>query len=65
MGEYPRFEVDRAMKVEEMMLRAISGELLWLESASNSRFRFLASLSLSRSFIVSIRILLRNKSSRP
>ncbi len=33
MGEYPRSEVDRAMKVQEVIMRAISGELLWLEAA--------------------------------
>lgn len=33
MGEYPRSEVDRAMKVQEVILRAISGELQWYEAA--------------------------------
>lgn len=33
MGEYPRLEVDRAMKVQEVMMRAIGGQLLWFEAA--------------------------------
>lgn len=33
MGEYPRSEVDRAMKVQEVMMRAIGGQLLWFEAA--------------------------------
>lgn len=33
MGEYPRFEVDRIMKVQEVIMRAIGGELQWFEAA--------------------------------
>lgn len=33
MGEYPRFEVDRIMKVQEVIMRAINGELQWFEAA--------------------------------
>ncbi|OPZ76621.1 MAG: Integrase core domain protein [Actinobacteria bacterium ADurb.Bin444] len=33
MGEYPRSEVDRAMKVQEVMMRAMSGQLQWDEAA--------------------------------
>lgn len=33
MNEYPRSEVDRAMKVQEVIMRAMSGELLWHEAA--------------------------------
>lgn len=33
MGEYPRSEVDRAMKVQEVIMRAMSGELQWFEAA--------------------------------
>ena len=33
MGEYPRFEVDRAMKVQEVIMRAMNGLLLWCEAA--------------------------------
>lgn len=33
MGEYPRSEVDRAMKVQEVIMRAMSGELHWFEAA--------------------------------
>ena len=33
MGEYPRCEVDRAMKVQEVIMRAMSGELQWFEAA--------------------------------
>jgi len=33
MNEYPRSEVDRAMKVQEVILRAMSGELQWYEAA--------------------------------
>ena len=33
MGEYPRLEVGRAMKVQEVMMRAIGGQLMWFEAA--------------------------------
>jgi len=33
MGDYPRCEVDRAMKVQEVIMRAMSGELQWFEAA--------------------------------
>lgn len=33
MNEYPRSEVDRAMKVQEVIMRAMSGELQWFEAA--------------------------------
>ncbi len=33
MGEYPRSEVDRAMKVQEVIMRAMSAELQWFEAA--------------------------------
>ncbi len=33
MGEYPRLEIDRAMKVQEVIMRAISGQLQWFEAA--------------------------------
>jgi transposase len=33
MGNYPRSEVDRAMKVQEVIMRAMSGELQWFEAA--------------------------------
>jgi transposase len=33
MGEYPRSEVDRAMKVQEVIMRAINGSLQWFEAA--------------------------------
>ena len=33
MGEYPQPEVERAMKVQEVILRAMSGELQWYEAA--------------------------------
>jgi len=33
MGEYSGSEVDRAMKVQEVMMRAIDGSLLWVEAA--------------------------------
>lgn len=33
MGEYSRSEVDRAMKVQEVIMRAMSGELQWYEAA--------------------------------
>lgn len=33
MGEYPRSEVDRIMKVQEVIMRAISGSILWSEAA--------------------------------
>ena len=33
MNEYPRSEVDRAMKVQEVIMRAMSGELQWYEAA--------------------------------
>ena len=33
MNEYPRSEVDRAMKVQEVIMRAMSGALQWYEAA--------------------------------
>jgi len=33
MGDYSRSEVDRAMKVQEVIMRAINGSLLWSEAA--------------------------------
>ena len=33
MSEYPRSEVDRAMKVQEVIMRAMSGGLQWFEAA--------------------------------
>ena len=33
MGEYPRSEVDRAMKIQEVIMRAINGSLQWFEAA--------------------------------
>lgn len=33
MSEYPRSEVDRAMKVQEVIMRAMSGQLQWVEAA--------------------------------
>ncbi|MCB1101214.1 MAG: ISNCY family transposase, partial [Kiritimatiellae bacterium] len=33
MGEYPRSEVGRAMKVQEVILRAMSGQIQWFEAA--------------------------------
>ena len=33
MSEYPRCQVDRAMKVQEVIMRAMSGELQWFEAA--------------------------------
>ena len=33
MGDYPRSEVDRAMKVQEVIMRAMSGSLQWFEAA--------------------------------
>lgn len=33
MGEYPRSEVDRAMKVQEVIMRAMNGSLQWFEAA--------------------------------
>ncbi len=33
MGSYPDRAVERAMKVQEVILRAISGEILWLQAA--------------------------------
>jgi len=33
MCNYPRSEVDRAMKVQEVIMRAMSGELQWFEAA--------------------------------
>lgn len=33
MSEYPRSEVDRAMKVQEVIMRAMSKELQWFEAA--------------------------------
>jgi transposase len=33
MGEYPRPEIDRAMKVQEVIMRAMSGQLQWFEAA--------------------------------
>ena len=33
MGEYPRLEIDRAMKVQEVIMRAMSGQLQWFEAA--------------------------------
>lgn len=33
MGDYPRSEVDRAMKVQEVIMRAMNGDLQWFEAA--------------------------------
>lgn len=33
MGEYPRLEIDRAMKVQEVIMRAMNGQLQWFEAA--------------------------------
>jgi len=33
MSEYPRSEVDRAMKVQEVIMRAMNGDLQWFEAA--------------------------------
>jgi transposase len=33
MGEYPRSEVDRAMKIQEVIMRAMNGDLQWFEAA--------------------------------
>lgn len=33
MGRYPYSAVERAMKVQEVILRAISGEILWMDAA--------------------------------
>lgn len=33
MGNYPRSEVDRAMKVQEVIVRAMDGQLQWFEAA--------------------------------
>lgn len=33
MSEYPRSEVDRAMKVQEVIMRAMNGKLQWFEAA--------------------------------
>ena len=33
MGDYPRSEVDRAMKVQEVIMRAMNGSLQWCEAA--------------------------------
>jgi transposase len=33
MGLYPMAAAERAMKVQEVILRAISGEILWMQAA--------------------------------
>ena len=33
MGDYPRSEVDQAMKVQEVIMRAMNGSLQWFEAA--------------------------------
>ncbi len=33
MGQYPGSAVERAMKVQEVMLRAVSGQLRWFQAA--------------------------------
>ena len=33
MGDYSARAVERAMKVQEVMLRAISGQILWMQAA--------------------------------
>ena len=34
MGLYPARAVERAMKIQEVILRALSGEILWMEAAN-------------------------------
>lgn len=33
MGDYSRSEVDRAMKIQEVIMRALNGSLLWIDAA--------------------------------
>jgi transposase len=33
MGEYSARAVERAMKIQEVILRAISGQILWMQAA--------------------------------
>ena len=33
MGLYPMTAVERAMKVQEVILRAVSGQILWMQAA--------------------------------
>ena len=33
MGRYPARAVERAMKIQEVILRAVSGQILWLQAA--------------------------------
>ena len=33
MGIYPQFAVERAMKIQEVIMRALSGQLQWFEAA--------------------------------
>jgi hypothetical protein len=33
MGQYPARAVERAMKIQEVILRAVSGQILWMHAA--------------------------------
>jgi transposase len=33
MGRYPARAVERAMKIQEVILRAVSGQILWMHAA--------------------------------
>lgn len=33
MNGYPRSEVERAMKIQEVIMKVLNGQLLWMEAA--------------------------------
>lgn len=37
MKRYPALAVERTMKVQEVILRAMSGEILWMQAAETER----------------------------